>query len=260
MTAPPVVVVATTDDIARAKTLAEQIALPLVLSINNTLPRECIAYLSYRDGRLQLFPADAKQSGPICVDFAGNAATYRLQSGAELIVKAVRGRSKNALRVLDATAGLGRDSFVLAAQGFDVMLIERNAVVAALLCDGLVRAEQSSVTEIVARMHLICGDAIAYFDSLSDELRPDVIYLDPMFAHSEKTALVKKEMRLFRQLFDDEQLDDKQSDEAQLFNGARACARLRVVVKRALKAPYLADVEPAYSLAGKAVRFDVYPS
>lgn len=271
--APSVVVVATADDIPRAETLAAQLALPLLLQPNNmlssssntlstpgnVLPRECIAYLSYRDDRLQLFPADTKQSGPICVDFASNAAAFRLQSGGELIVKAVRGRSKNPLCVLDATAGLGRDSFVLAANGFDVTLLERNAIVAALLHDGLQRAKQSSAAEIVARMELIRSDALEYFVGLSDEQvagveQPDVIYLDPMFAHSEKTALVKKDMRLFRQL-----LGAEHSDEVALFDCARANAKLRVVVKRALKAPNFAGREPGYTLAGKAIRYDVYP-
>ena len=274
MTAPRIVVVATPDDAQRAESLAAQLALPLVsLSKHNlpspndavplpgdTIPRECIAYLGYRDDRLQLFPADAKQSGPICVDFASNAAAYRLQSGGELIVKAVRGRSKHPLRVLDATAGLGRDSFMLAAHDFDVTLIERNAVVAALLRDGLQRAEPSPAGEIVARMHLVHIDALNYMSGLSDEHLtdkqcPDVIYLDPMFAHSEKAALVKKEMRLFRQL-----LGVESGDEEALLASARAQARLRVVVKRALKAPYFADSEPAYAAAGKAIRFDVYPS
>lgn len=261
-----VAIVATDDaqrsqtDIQRDQSLAEQLSLPL-LDAADALPPECTAYLSYRadryqQSRLQLFPADAKQSGPICVDFASDAAVYRLQSGGELVVKAVKGRSKNSLRVIDATAGLGRDSFVLAAHGFSITLIERNAVVAALLRDGLLRAAQSPVADIAARMQLVSGDAIEYFSKLPSDQRPEVIYLDPMFAHNnEKTALVKKDMRLFQQL-----LSNESSDEAQLLQQARANASLRVVVKRALKAPYLAANEPAYSLSGKAIRFDIYPS
>jgi 16S rRNA (guanine1516-N2)-methyltransferase len=263
MTAVPIVVVAATDEVQRAENLAAKLAIPLFNTLpspSDVLPHDCVAYLSYRDNCLQLFPANAEQSGPICVDFASHATTYRLQSGGELIVKAVKGRSKNSLRVVDATAGLGRDSFVLAAHGFNVTLIERNAVIAALLDDGLQRVEQSQVSAIAARMRLIHTDALTHFTDLSEELRPDVIYLDPMFAHSEKTALVKKEMRLFRQLFANLQCGDEQTDAIKLFNCARACARLRVVVKRALKAPYLADSAPAYSLTGKAIRFDVYPA
>ncbi len=248
------VVVVATDATLRAQNLAEYLSLPL-LENSEELPSECIAFLSFVDDRLQLFPADPQQSGPICVDFASNAAIHRLQSGGELIVKAVKGRSKQALRVVDATAGLGRDSFILAAHGFDVTLLERNAVIAALLQDGLQRALQTAVAEIVARLRLVQRNAVAYLSELPVAQRPDVIYLDPMFAHNEKTALVKKEMRLFRQL-----LDDDSCDEAELLATARANATLRVVVKRSLKAPPLAGVEPGYALAGKAVRYDVYPS
>lgn len=255
----PLVVIVAADDAQRDRALAARLSLPL-LPAADALPNECTAYLSYRidsnqTSHLQLFPADAKQSGPIGVDFASDAAAYRLQSGGELIVKAVKGRSKNALRVVDATAGLGRDSFVLAAQGFDVISIERNAVAAALLSDGLQRALHSSVAEIAARMHLINADALTYLANLSAEHYPDVIYLDPMFVHVEKAALVKKEMRLFRQL-----LDTEVCNESELLSAARAVAKLRVVVKRAIKAPCLADIEPAYALSGKAVRFDVYVS
>ena len=254
MTEIPGVVIVATDDAQRDQTLAAQLSLPL-LKAADALPNTCTAYLSYHDERLQLFPADAKQSGPVCVDFASDAAAYRLQSGGELIVKAVKGRSKESLRVIDATAGLGRDSFVLAAHGFDVISIERNAVVAALLGDGLQRAMQSPVADIAARIHLLNADALTYLVNLSAEHRPDVIYLDPMFAHAEKAALVKKEMRLFRQL-----LNDDACDEAQLLSAAREVAKLRVVVKRAIKASCLADTEPAYALSGKAVRFDIYVS
>lgn len=254
MTTAPAVVVLAAGDVSRAEHLAAQLALPLVPPAA-ALPPHSIAYLAYRDDRLQLFPADARQSGPVCVDFASGAAAHRLQSGGELIVKAVKGRSKLPLRVLDATAGLGRDSFVLAAYGFEVTLIERNAIVAALLNDGLQRAAQSAIADIVARMQLVQNEALAYFIALADEQRPDVIYLDPMFAHVEKSAQVKKDMRLFRQL-----LGTEHCDEAELLAAARATAKLRVVVKRAAKAAVLAGSEPAYSLAGKAIRYDIYPS
>lgn len=257
MTSSSAVAIIAAGDAQRDQSLAAQLSLPLLNSVGE-LPKECAAYLSYcgdrhQDPRLQLFPADAKQSGPICVDFASDAAAYRLQSGGELIVKAVKGRSKNSLRVIDATAGLGRDSFVLAAHGLQVVSIERNAVVAALLSDGLQRAMQSPVADIAARIRLIRTDALSYLKNISPDQQPDVIYLDPMFAHAEKAALVKKEMRLFRQL-----LGDDVCDEAELLSAARGAAKLRVVVKRAIKAPCLAGAEPAYALSGKAIRFDVY--
>lgn len=254
MVAPSVVVVATNDNDERAIALARQLSIPLV-PVHVALPPASVAYLHYCDDRLQLFPADVKQSGPVSVDFTSGAIAHRLQAGAELIVKAVKGRAKSELRVIDATAGLGRDSFVLAARGFAVTMIERNAIVAALLADGLRRARESSLASIVDRMHLHCGDAMSFCTMLLDEQKPDVIYLDPMFAAAEKSALVKKEMRLFRQL-----LGETEDDDIELLRCVRAVARLRVVVKRALKAHYFAGVEPAYAVSGKAVRFDIYPA
>lgn len=237
---------------ARAAHLASQLQLPLFSTVDE-LPEVATAYLSYHDGALKLFPRDKKQSGPVAVDFNSEAANYRLRSGGELIVKAVKGRSKNALRVVDATAGLGRDAFILAANGFHVLMLEKNPFVAALLSDGLARAREAQHADIANRMQLVAGAAETYLANCSGAELPDVIYLDPMFAHAEKSALVKKEMRLFRQL-----LNDENGDETALLATARAHAKLRVVVKRAIKAPALAQAEPSYALTGKAVRYDVY--
>jgi len=239
----------------RAAQLAAQLQLPLI-AFDAPVPSGCIACLQYVEQHLQLQPADPRQSGPVSVDFCAGANAYRMLGGAELIVKAVRGRTKQDLRVLDATAGLGRDSWVLAGRGFAVEMLERAPVVAALLADGLQRALRSADTSIAAtaaRLTLLNADAVAYCANLRDVERPDVIYLDPMFPAAQKSALVKKEMRLFQQLF-----HNAVDDEAALLHSARAAARLRVVVKRPRKAAPLAGVQPDYALEGKAIRFDIY--
>ena len=248
----------------RAAELAQRLQLPLIQEFSDDalaqLPVDCVALLQFCAGRLQLQPIDSKQSGPILVDFTGGANAYRLQGGAELIAKAVRGRSKEQLRVLDATAGLGRDSLVLASRGFHVDMLERSPIVAALLADGLERGVASAdarLEQIVRLMTLRHVDAVAYLRDLNPSEMPDVIYLDPMFPPTEKSALVKKEMRLFQQLFDGltEHLDENY---AGLLALAKSCARLRVVVKRPRKAEALAGQAPNYALEGKSVRFDVY--
>lgn len=238
----------------RCRLLAERLALPLVADTAD-LPPGCTAWLGFLDSRLRLFPFDARQSGPVGVDFDDGAAWRRAQGGAELIVKAVRGRSKLPLHVLDATAGLGRDSFVLASRGFLVTAVERNPVVVALLADGLERAAATSAAAIVANITLRHADTLDYLAALPADEQPDVVYLDPMFPAAQKTALVKKEMRLFQQLLHgpaDASLD------ARLLLAARAAARVRVVVKRPARAQPLADAAPDYALPGKAIRFDVY--
>jgi 16S rRNA (guanine1516-N2)-methyltransferase len=234
----------------RAIALAQSLHLPLIDS-EAALPEQFAATLAYVDDSLQLFPRDARQSGPVCVDFCGGANRHRLRGGAELIVRAVRGRAREPLTVIDATAGLGRDSFILAGRGFDVTLLERSPVIAALLADGLRRAraaDDATVATIAARMTLHCADATSWLDDHG----ADVIYLDPMFPDLGQSALAKKEMQLFQQLLLD------RGDEAALLQAARAAARLRVVVKRPRKAPPLAGVAADYALEGRSVRFDVY--
>lgn len=170
-----------------------------------------------------------------------------------MIAKAVGIQAGIRPLVLDATAGLGRDAFVLAELGCTVMLIERQPVIAALLEDGLLRAKDDpEVAGIVGQMHLLCGNAIDLMKSWSAE-PPQVIYLDPMFPHRDKSALVKKEMRLFRPLVGD---DD---DAPALLQAALALATHRVVVKRSRKAPAITGEPPGYVLEGKSSRFDIYP-
>ncbi len=259
--AAPVVVVAPAT-CERSAALAARLAVPLIESLA-LLPSRCVAYLHYAGDYLQLLPADAQQSGPVFVDFIAGATAHRLRGAGELIVKAVKGRSKGALRVVDATAGLGRDSAVLAGYGFAMTLLERDPIVAALLADGLERATRSDdlhLQTMIGLMRLHCVDAGAHLDALPKAECPDVIYLDPMFPPSEKTALVKKEMRLFQQLFHDADAHAATDAYRDLLMVARARARLRVVVKRPRKADALAGQEPDYTLEGKAVRFDVYVS
>jgi 16S rRNA (guanine1516-N2)-methyltransferase len=126
-------------------------------------------------------------------------------------------------------------------------------LIAALLADGLQRAFLDlGVAPIIRRMHLRIGNAIEQIEAWSGD-PPQVIYLDPMFPHREKTSLVKKEMRIFRPLVGG---DDDAPD---LLKAALALATHRVVVKRPRKAPSVAGKEPGYTLEGKSSRFDIYP-
>ncbi len=195
-------------------------------------------------------------AGPVRVDFVEGAVAHRRLFGGgsgQMIAKAVGIQAGVRPLVLDATAGLGRDAFVLAELGCGVTLIERQALIAALLEDGLLRAQADpEVAPIVARMCLLCGNAIDLMTAWASE-PPQVIYLDPMFPHRDKSALVKKEMRLFRPLAGN---DD---DAPALLAAALKLATHRVVVKRPRKAPAIAGEKPGYVLEGKSSRFDIYP-
>ncbi|OIQ25000.1 class I SAM-dependent methyltransferase [uncultured Vibrio sp.] len=225
--------------------------------------QESVFALVLTQDHLELRKLDEPKLGAIFVDLVGGAVGHRRKFGGgkgQSIAKAA-GLNKGATpRVLDATAGLGRDAFVLASLGCHVQMVERHPVVAALLDDGLARAKQDSeighwVTERMSLIHASSHDAL---DSLcQDESfeKPDIVYLDPMYPHPEnkkKSALVKKEMRVFQSLVGaDNDADD-------LLTPALALATKRVVVKRPDYAPWLSDKKPSMAIETKKNRFDVY--
>lgn len=204
---------------------------------------------------LQLAELGPQAPGPVRVDFVEGAAAHRRLYGGgsgQMIAKAVGLQSGVRPRVLDATAGLGRDAFVLACLGCEMTLIERQPLIGALLEDGLARAAgDPEVGPVAARMRLLRGNATELMGDWQDE-PPQVIYLDPMFPHRDKSALVKKEMRLFRPLVGDD------LDAPALLEAALALASHRVVVKRPRKAPIIEGPKPGYSLEGKSSRYDIY--
>lgn len=220
-----------------------------------SVPKDFCLWLQ-QDG-LSLKNSAASSAMAVRVDFqAGANAHRRLYGGGQgqSIAKAI-GIARYKPSVLDATAGLGRDSFVLASLGCVVTAFERHPAVAALLEDGLWRAtSDSEVGEIVRRIHLKHGSSQQLMQECLDaEQVPDVIYLDPMFDGAEKrSAQVKKEMQAFRSLI------GQDSDADQLLPMALKLARCRVVVKRAKRAEPLNQQQPTYSLPGKSNRFDIY--
>lgn len=207
--------------------------------------------------RLQLIEVAEDAPGPVYVDFLGGAVGHRHRFGGgrgQTIARAVGLKGGSNPSVVDATAGLGRDAFVLASLGCSVSMVERSPVVAALLEDGLARAAQDSEIGnwISERLRLVHADAIAWMNGLDEADFPEVVYLDPMFPHKQKSALVKKEMRLFQKL-----LGYDENEEA-LLQAALRIATKRVVVKRPDYAPSLAQRKPTMSIKGKKQRFDVY--
>jgi len=234
-----------------AQTLAASLSLDCVTQI----PDDADLILSLTPEGLSLLKPQEKKMGALTVNFADGALTWRRNHGGgtgQAIAKAIGLKSKKNLSVLDATAGTGTDSFVLAALGCQVQMIERHPIVAALLQDALNRAEQDvDVHDITQNMSLHAGSAVEYMNTLESDCF-DVVYLDPMFPHSGKNAQVKKSMQYFRDMVGkDEDADD-------LLEPALNAAKYRVVVKRPRKSPYLMDRKPTLSHEGKANRFDIY--
>ncbi len=165
-------------------------------------------------------------------------------------------RKKLPLHVLDATAGLGRDAFVLADLGCDVVLCEREPLIAHMLQSGLrnsAGAHDPWLDQVLARMQLVAADAT----QLAPERLAtfDVIYLDPMFPGRDKSAAVKKEMAIFQLLLGTQQ-NSGNADE--LMHWALSSPVSRIVVKRPVRAASLANLAPSHAISGKAVRYDVY--
>ena len=210
-------------------------------------------YLSMQQGALVLQSTELAKQGAILVDFASGASSYRRQHGggkSEAIAKAVGLNKRHNLTVLDATAGLGRDAFVLASLGATVTLVERNPAVAALLADGLRRAAADpKLSTVAARMRLRHCPALQALTSIA---AVDVVFLDPMFPAREKSAQVKKEMRAFHDVVGTDE------DADSLLAPALQLAQKRVVVKRPGYAGWLADKAPTMAVTGKNNRFDVY--
>jgi 16S rRNA (guanine1516-N2)-methyltransferase len=205
---------------------------------------------------------------PIVVDFTEGASAHRRLFGGgknQLIAKAVGLKGSYRPSVLDVTAGLGQDGFVLATLGCEVKMLERVPVIFELLNDGILRAERSAHGElkaIVNRMSVICQDSLAYLTSneFTAATIPDVIYVDPMFPEREKSALVKKNMTVFQALVDGD------IDAGELLALALTKAKYRVVIKRPRKALGIAEQFPEKKLPkanlvleGKSSRYDIYP-
>ena len=221
-------------------------------------PGEVSAELLLQVGEdgLSLRATEAGAPGAVRVDFVEGALAHRRQYGGgagQMVARAVGLRGAIRPYVLDATAGLGRDAFVLAALGCEVMMVERQPVIAALLADGLNRAMQAGgeVADIAGRMRLLEADAIEAMRGWAGPV-PQVIHLDPMFPHRDKSALVKKEMRLFRPLAGDD------LDAPALLAEALALASHRIAVKRPRKAPAIDGPEPNARLEGQSSRYDIY--
>ncbi len=248
--------------IPRADILAQSLNLPLA---QNATDRICDLatsdyYLAVTREGVCLVHQDVHMHGPICCDFTSAASIHRRKYGGgmgQAIARAVGITGRCKPQVLDVTAGLGSDTFVMASLGCHVVMIERHPIVQALLKDGIERANGAALLDpelapIVQRLSLHCVDAVAYLSDSSANHRPDVIYLDPMYPERQKSAKVKKQMQAFHTVIGSD------SDASELLQLSLKRAVHRVVVKRSLKAPCLKGPAPSYALTGKSTRFDVY--
>lgn len=194
-----------------------------------------------------------KQKDLIC-DFVGGPVGHRFRRGggrSQALPKAVGLKGTDCLNIVDATAGLGRDAFLLASLGAKVTLIERNTKIHKLLQEAMKRAETENekYEKVIARMTLLHGDAI----KLLPVLEPDIILVDPMHPPRDKSALVKKEMRIIRELVGTD------TDAERLMEVALSVAKKRVVLKWPQRAEPMPNLpKPSHQITGKSTRYDVF--
>lgn len=231
----------------------QQQATALGLPLWDTPPATASYVLQWMDDHLELAPLHDK--GAVWVDFVGGALAHRRKFGGgrgQPVAKAVGIKGDYLPRILDCTAGQGRDAFVLATLGCRVTLLERSPVAFLLLQDGLRRAhENAEIAQIAARMQLILADARQWLEC-PPENGFDVVYLDPMFPEPDKRAKSKKEMAAFQTLIGGD------VDADALLAPARKLALKRVIVKRPRHAPWLAMEKPNFVFEGESTRFDGY--
>lgn len=234
----------------KAHLLAERLQWPVVMRA----PANATIALVVEPDYVALSIPSSPQFKPLYLNFSEGKQAYRLSHvNQEQLVRTCRVKGLDRpLRIIDATAGLGRDSLLLAASGACVTMLEQSLVLSCLLEDLIVRLTTS---ERAYSLQLHAMNALDYLSVLTEEARPDVIYLDPMFDHDlSKTALVKKDLQMLQVLAKPPSLAEQTS----LLEVARASALVKVVVKRARLADPLAKSKPHHQILGTHSRFDVY--
>ncbi|WP_455212819.1 class I SAM-dependent methyltransferase [Kaarinaea lacus] len=247
-----------------AQSIADNLLLPLASTSrslperqNNDYPLMLVITPNETCGfQIELHDSDQKNVR-LLIDYASGEIAYRAKHGGgrkQALAKAIGLKPGYSPNVIDATAGLGRDAFVLAYLGCHVQMIERSPIIACLLEDALRRAayDEHLKSWINQRLQLIIGDAFEQIPQLCNSSSVEVIYIDPMYPPRNKSALVKKEMRFIQAVV------GKDFDSAALLTVARQNAKKRVVVKRPSYATALAGEKPNHTIESKNTRYDVY--
>jgi len=213
--------------------------------------------LLFHDDIIELFDTQLKTS--ISIDFLKGTLAHRQQFGGgrgQAIAKAIGLKSGITPTVLDTTAGLAGDAFVLASLGCPITLIERSSILFSLLENALERATLNDGFKQIAQQGFIiinCNANDYIFEQrTNNKTPPDVIYIDPMYPERKKSALVKKDMQILQRLH------GEQDDASTLLDNALLFAKKRVVVKRPTHAKTLNEKKPNTCIKSKKTRYDIY--
>ncbi|MFZ9035839.1 MAG: class I SAM-dependent methyltransferase [Francisellaceae bacterium] len=216
-------------------------------------------YLRYLDNKLTLLQHGNPMS--LNVDFLSTAMQRRIAAhqAKPALIKAIEGRLKSPQHIFDMTAGLGSDSFMMAARGHKIVAVERNPYIYLIVDDALKRLADSEQAKFAKNITLIYGNAAEIATTLLEKRllsKPDIVYLDPMFPERHKQAKVKKNMQLLHAL-----LSTDANDEEQLVDQALTLQPKKIVVKRPRLGEMLVNqqrLKPSTQISGKSSRFDVY--
>ena len=227
--------------------------LPLLKTKNERYDLQLI----FHDDLVELF--DSELNTTISIDFLKGTLAHRQQFGGgrgQAIAKAMGLKAGTTPEILDTTAGLAGDAFVLATLGCPITMIERSPIIFTLIEDAIERASLSDKFQTIIKQgfNLINADANDFIKQQLNKngAKPDVVYIDPMYPERKKSALVKKDMQVLQRLHGN---DDSS---AQLFENALLFAKKRVVVKRPLHAETISRKVPNTCIKSKKTRYDIY--
>lgn len=231
----------------------------------------------------QAHDPDQKAAGTMTIDFTRGAIRHRQRFGGgkqQPIARATGISRVIPNYILDITAGTGTDAYVLASLGASVLMLERQPAISLMLTRALQLATvDSSSADAISRLNLVFADSADWMNTrlvtslqgatatqpdqpvfpsqirpanrIPDEA-PDVIFMDPMYPVTRRTALARQPMQ-FLQL-----LAGPDENSTELLELARRLARKRVVVKRPISASEIGDIRPDTVVESAKTRYDIY--
>lgn len=182
------------------------------------------------------------------IDFVKQIKSLRAKKLAgENLLKAIGKKNKN-LKIYDLTAGLGRDSLLMALAGYDVVMVEKNKLIFQMLNHAYEKLARED-NLLAKKINLVNEDNYHFVKNMS--LNEDILfYLDPMFSARVKTAKVKKEMQIMQQIC--EKTDNLEG----LISLCLTKAPL--ILKRPKFASDVINIEPHHIIFGNKINFIVF--
>jgi len=206
--------------------------------------------LGINDSEIRLCSVINQQQACYSHSFTQPQLIKRASQKNQALLKACNNKKRTIEKVLDLTAGWGKDSFILASHGQQVDMIEQNKLLVGCLNYLIQIARQDSADESYQRMEVFHRNSLDFINE-QPPTRADCLYLDPMFPAHKSSAKPSKDLQLL-------QILTHNQDIQALFESALNVARHRVVVKRPLHAATLDDLKPDIVYREKTIRFDVY--